>query len=182
MIDSGSHFENNERLQTLYQKHDTWLRKVAMNLSGNQDVVDDLVQELYLYLGEKCNPQLYYLDSFNLKYCHSFLNSRWNNLINREKKSIYSSDFKSIPVEEYDDTWDNQLYQFEQDVVKELDRLEKTGDWASAKLYRMYIFGDKSMEDLSTDIGISKSTLFLSVKKIKLHLQEKINKPIKPNE
>lgn len=180
-LDSGSleHMENNQRLDTLYRNHDTWLRKVAMNLSGNQDVVDDLVQELYLYLATKNNPKLYYLDSFNLKYCHSFLQSRWRNLINREKKSVYPSQFKDGEMEEYNPSWDNKLYNFEQDVLDELRRLEKTNDWAQAKIYKMYQFSDRTMEELSKDIGISKSTTFMSVKKIKLHLQQVINKPTK---
>lgn len=184
MLDSGSlqHIENNKRLETLYHKHDTWLRKVAMNVCGNEEVVDDLVQELYLYLGKKQNSKLYYLDSFNLKYCYSFLHSRWNNLINREKKSVYPSNFKDEPLKEYNSSWDNKLYNFEQDVLDELRRLEKTNDWAAAKIYKMYQFSDKTMEELSKDIGISKSTTFMSVKKIKLHLQNVINKPNKTPE
>lgn len=184
MFDSGSlqHIENNKRLETLYLKHDEWLRKVAMNVCGKQDVVDDLIQELYLYLGTKCNSKLYYLDSFNLKYCYSFIHSRWNNIINREKKSVYPQVFKETAVEEYDEEWDNNLYQFEQEVIKELKRLESTNDWAASKIYQMYQFSDKTMEELSKDIGISKSTTFMSVKKIKLHLQQTIKKPIKPKE
>ena len=46
----------------------------------------------------------------------------------------------------------------------------------------MYQFSDKTMEELSKDIGISKSTTFMSVKKIKLHLQNVINKPNKTPE
>jgi hypothetical protein len=41
----------------------------------------------------------------------------------------------------------------------------------------MYQFSDKTMEELSTDVGISKSTTFLNVKKIKQHLQEVIKRP-----
>ena len=51
--------------------------------------------------------------------------------------------------------------------------------WSSAKLYEMYQFSDKTMEQLSNDINISKSTTFLNVKKIKQHLQQTITKPKK---
>ena len=182
MIETGSLQENNKRLQVLHQKHDDWLRSVAYNLSGNKDVVDDLVQELYLYLGEKRNKKLYYLDSFNLKYCYTFLSSRWNNLINREKKSIYQQKFKDTFVDEYDDSWDKELERFEKDVLKELKRLEGTEMWPQAKIYHLYQFSNDTMEQLSKKVGISPTTTFLSVKKVKTHLKEVINKPKRPQD
>ena len=49
--------------------------------------------------------------------------------------------------------------------------------WSSAKIYELYTFGDKTMEKLSDEIGISKSTTFLNVKKIKKHLKDNIKNP-----
>ena len=181
MIETGSLQENNKRLQVLYQKHDDWLRSVAYNLCGNREVVEDLVQELYIYLGEKRNPKLYYLDSFNLKYCYTFLSSRWNNLINREKKSIYQSTFSDKLDEEYDDTWDNELERFEKDVLEELKKLQNSDLWPQAKIFELYQFSNDTMEELSKKVGISLTTTFLSVKKIKGHMKQVIDKPKKPN-
>lgn len=182
MIETGSLEENNQRLEKLYKNHDEWLRKVAYNLTPNGDVVDDLVQELYLYLAKKRNKDLYYLDSFNLKYCYAFIRSRFFNLVNREKKNVYLYKFKDGAQEEYDDRWDNELERFENDVLHELKRLESTKMWPQAKIFKMYQFSDDTMEELSEKIQISKSTTFLSLKKVKQHLQETIEKPKRPND
>ncbi len=49
--------------------------------------------------------------------------------------------------------------------------------WSSARLYELYAFADITMEELSKEIGISKSTTFLNIKKIKEHLKEVLNNP-----
>ena len=51
--------------------------------------------------------------------------------------------------------------------------------WSSAKLYELYAFSDLTMEELSSEVGISKSTTFLNIKKIKLYLKDKIDNPFK---
>lgn len=180
MTETGSLEEHNKRIETLYLKHDEWLRKVGYNLTNNHDVVQDLVQELYLYLGSKRNKDLYYLDSFNLKYCYSFLRSRYFNLINREKRNVYPQKFRDIEIDDYDIEWDNELQRFENDVIDELNKLQSSSMWSSAKIYKLYQFSDDTMEELSNKIGISKSTTFMSVKKVKQHLQKTIKKPKKP--
>lgn len=165
------------RLNILYRNHHDWLRSVAYNLSKNSDIADDLIQDLYLYLGEKKNQKLFFLDSFNLKYCHMFLSSRWVNLVKREQKNVYTDGIKDTEDTPYNEDWDKELERFEQDVIKELMKLRNTPMWSSAKIYELYQFSDKTMEELSNEIGISKSTTFLNVKKIKQHLQDKITKP-----
>ena len=54
------------RLGVLFTKHNDWLQAVLYNLSNNKAVSQDLVQDLYVYLGEKKNPKLFFQDSFNL--------------------------------------------------------------------------------------------------------------------
>ena len=180
MVDKHQELEKeiHKRLEVLYIQHHDWLRSVAYNLCKNTDTADDLIQELYLYLGEKKNPKLFFLDSFNLKYCHLFLSSRWVNLIKREKKSMYPTKWKDTMDDEYDVEFDEKLLQFEQDVINELDSLKLTPMWSSAKLYELYQFSDKTMDELSNDVGISKSTTFLNVKKIKQHLRKTIKNPL----
>lgn len=150
---------------------------VAYNLSKNVDTANDLVGELYIYLGEKQNPKLHYLDSFNLKYCQLFLSSRFYNKCNRDKKMVVTDSFTDNMDDEYDYEGDNRLEDSWNELIEELDDLKTTKMWSSAKLYEMYQFEDMTMEELSKKIGISKSTTFLNIKKVREHLRENINNP-----
>ena len=173
-MNSGSlEIEINKRLGVLYTKHNDWLQAVSYNIANNKTVSEDLVQELYLYLAEKKNPKIFFQDSFNLLYCHNFIRSRWINLIKRENKNIYPTNWRDEEDTIYDTEKDLQNQELYDDIIKEIQELQKTGMWSSAKIYEMYTFGDKTMEQLSQDIGISKSTTFLNVKKIKEHLKNK---------
>ena len=82
------HLENNIRLDILYRQSHNWLLAVSYNFCKDKEVADELVGTLYLYLAEKCNPALWYLNSFNLMYCHSFLKSRFLNKIKADKRNV----------------------------------------------------------------------------------------------
>jgi len=170
--------ENNKRLETLHKQSHKWLIAVAFNLSKNMETAEELVCELYLYLAEKCNPALWYLNSFNLMYAHSFLRSRFFNKIKSDKRKVeFTSDNDDV-VEEYDIDTDEKLEMAYNDVVDELKNMERTKKWASSKLYQLYAF-DKEMtlEKLASEIGISKSTAFLQTKKAKVHLRTVVKNP-----
>ena len=173
-MNSGSlELEIQTRLGVLYTKHDDWLQAVSYNLSNNKTVAEDLVQDLYLYLGEKQNVKLFFNDSFNLLYCHNFLRSRWINLVKRENKKIYPTKWKESEDTPYDNESDTNTQELFDNIKKEVDYLQSTSMWSSAKIYELYTFGDKTMEELSKEIGISKSTTFLNVKKVKQHIRNK---------
>lgn len=169
--------ENNERLSVLYTKHHKWLVASAYNQSQDIDTAEDLVQELYLYLGEKRNKKLYYRDSFNLLYCHNFIRSRFINFIKRQNKNVYPTKWKDTPIDEYDYDSDVRLHNAYDNLKEELKKLEQTKMWSSAKLFELYYFADITMDELSKQIGISKSTTFLNIKKIREHLKKLIDNP-----
>jgi len=176
MISGSVEFDNVNRLGVLYDKHHDWLNAVSYNLTKNKPVAEDLVQELYLYLAEKKNKKLFYQDSFNLLYCHNFLRSRYINLIKRENKNVYPHRWKDTEDKQYDTEQDLSNQKMYDDIKKEVKKLQQTPMWSSAKIYELYAFGNMTMEELSNAIGISKSTTFLNVKKIKQHLKNKFNK------
>lgn len=174
--------ENNRRLDTLFRESHNWLISVAFNLCKDKEVADELIQELYLYLAEKKNPSLWFGDSpgsFNLMYCHSFIRSRFFNKTKVDKRRADLDDDYDTIEEEYDVDKDERLETAYEDMVEELKRLEKTKLWAPSKLAQMYFFSDKTLEGLSNDVGISKSTTFLHVKKIKKHIRATIPNPFK---
>lgn len=153
----------------------------AFNVAKNKDIAEELVSELYLYLGERCNPQLYYLDSFNLQYCYAFLKTRFINRIKADKRVTKLADDYDIEEKEYDYDTDQKLEGAHDGIIDELKRLEGVPKiWASSKIYQMYTF-DKEMtyEKLSEEIDISKSTAYLHCKKIRKHLKETLPNPFK---
>ena len=170
--------ENNKRLDVLFRKSHGWLSAVAYNLSKDKEIADELVGELYLYLAEKCNPALWYLDSFNLMYAHAFLNSRFLNRIKAAKKNVPLSDSYDEVESEYDVDADEKIEDVYNKMVDELKRLERTRLWAPSKIYQMYAF-DKEMtfEKLASELKLSKSTVYLNCKKIKKHLKDTLDNP-----
>ena len=172
--------ENNRRLEVLYNESDGWLKAVAFNLTKNKESAEELVAELYLYLAEKCNPALWYLKSFNLMYCHSFIKSRFLNRIKVDKRSTSLSDSWDTTDEEYNVEGDEKFERAWDEVLGELKRLERTRMWAPAKIYQLYAFDEgMTLEKLANNIQISKSTAFLNCKKVKLHLRANIESPFK---
>jgi DNA-directed RNA polymerase specialized sigma24 family protein len=170
--------ENNKRLDILFRKSHGWLSAVAFNLAKDKEVADELVGELYLYLAEKCNPALWYLDSFNLMYAHAFLNSRFLNRIKAAKRNVPLSDSYDEVENEYDVDADEKVEDVYNKMVDELKRLERTKLWAPSKIYQMYAF-DKEMtfEKLASELKLSKSTVYLNCKKIKKHLKDNLDNP-----
>ena len=184
MIDSGSlHTEINKRLGVLHNQHHKWLMAVAYNKSKCKQVSQDLVQDLYVYLAEKQNPKVFFNDSFNLLYCYNFISSRFINYIKRQNKNFYldvhEEEWKDKQDNVYDVNQDKRLEHAYDSIKKELDTLKASRMWSSAKLYELYAFSDLTMEELSKEVGISKSTTFLNIKRIKLYLKDKIDNPFK---
>ena len=170
--------ETNKRLELLHNKSYKWLMSVAFNTSKDRDIAEELVAELYLYLAERPNPEIWFNDTFNLMYCRSFIQTRY---INRKKvdnrTGMISDEYdkEDIPYDEERD----QLWERTHDmIVEELKRMEWTRQWAPSKLAQMYFFNEgMTLEKLASEIRISKSTAFLNVKKVKKHLKEVIPNP-----
>jgi RNA polymerase sigma factor (sigma-70 family) len=167
------------RLENLYRNHYTWLLQVGKNITKNTDDAKDLISELFLYLGTKRNPKIFYDDSYNLMYCRRFMQTRWINHIHKVKKTQLTED-----IEVYDDV--DEEYNIEKDIelmktyeliIKEIDELAKTKMWPRAKLFQLYYMSDDTMIEVANKIGISKSTTFISIKKIREHLKSIINNP-----
>ena len=177
-IEMAKQKEHQKRLEVLFLKHHKWLSQCAYNISKDIDVADDLVGQLYIYLAEKVNPALYYADSFNLMYARSFLSSRFLNKTKRDKKVIYCEEYDTDEaVEEYDLQTDIAMENAYDNVLGELNHLKTTKLWSSARIYELYVFGEYTLDGLAKELNLSKSTVFLAVKKIKGHLKKQIQNP-----
>lgn len=174
--------ENRKRLDLLYKNSHKWLMGASYKITKDRNAADELVGELYLYLSEKVNPNIWYAEHFNLMYLRAFLQTRWLNRIKSEKRFVeygWKNDGEDTP---YDTAFDTKLEEAHTELRNELRSLETSKLWASAKLAEMYFFDDITLEKLAKRIKISKSTAFLNIKKIKLHLKDKLNNPFTDEE
>lgn len=174
--------ENNQRLDELFRNHHNWLIACAFNISKNRDTSEELVGELYLYLANRPNPALWYLNSFNLQYCYSFLKTRFINRIKIENRTKTLPDTYDEVESEYDIEFDKELELAYDTLVEEFKKMEQTKNWASSKLAQLYYFNDDmTLERLAEEIGICKSTAFTHIKKAKLLMREKLKSPFRSN-
>jgi RNA polymerase sigma factor (sigma-70 family) len=182
MIDSGSvsHIECEQRLTNLYTNSNHWLIKHAVKITKNKEEAEDLVQELYEYLHKKCNPKIFWGDAYNMFYCYRFLQSRWINKTKKLNRVVYKDEvIEEVIEEEYDVERDLLLENAHNEVVNELKRLAVTKLWPQAKIFELYWMSDRTLDELAKDIKISKSTVFLSVKKIRKYLENTLENPFK---
>lgn len=181
IIDSGSVEckECEKRLIGLYNESHNWLIGTAKKITKNVEEAEDMVQELYVYLHQKCNPKLFWGDnSYNLFYASKFLHSRFINKTKKLNRTTYVEEVWDTEFDiPYDEDKDLAIQKAHDDVLNELKHLEKTRMWASARIFELYWMSDKTLDEVAKDIGISKSTTFLAVRKIKNYLKEVIDDP-----
>jgi RNA polymerase sigma factor (sigma-70 family) len=169
--------ENNKRIEVLYRGHHNWLLACGKNISKSEEVSEDLVGDLYLYLGNKINPNIWYADSFNLQYCRAFLSSRFINFIKKQNKVERINPYYDREEETYDEDLDKRVEEEYGKLVSELEQMKQQKGWQSAMLFSIYYFGDRSYNQLAKEIGISKSTVFLNARKVKQHMVGVLRNP-----
>ena len=176
--------ECERRLINLHKESHKWLLNSANKITRNREESEDLVQELYIYLHEKCNPKLFWGDkSYNLFYASKFLHSRF---INKTKKLNRTSLVEEVwDIEEdipYDEEKDLQIQKAHEEVINELKKLAHTRMWPQAKIFELYWMSEDTLDEVARKIKISKSTTFLAVKKIRKYLKEVIDNPFDEKE
>jgi len=172
--------ENSDRLKILYNQSHTKLLGAAYNTCKDRDIAMDLVGDVYIYLGERINKNLYWKDSFNLFYCIRFIQTRWINKVKRDKKIVYSGVYEEVIIgDEYDEERDEKMQRAYERVLEECDKIKRTDKWVSEKLYSLYWITDteETLAGLSKKIGISPSTSFKHIKLMKEHLKNTIQNP-----
>lgn len=173
--------ENNRRLDILFRQKNDWLMAAAYNITKDRDAGQELVAELYSYIAERGNPNIWWGDDeFNMLYLHMFLKTRWINRIKQRDKNVQLPENWDKIDEVYDEELDIRMQQSYDEIVVEINELQRTRMWSSARLAELYFFTPQmTLDKLSKDIGISKSTSFLNIKKIKQHIKLTKKNPFK---
>lgn len=169
------------RLENLYKESHIWLIQVATNVTRDSENAADMVSDLYLYLHKHRKKEIFWGISYNLIYCMRYIKSRW--ISKREKLNRYKlyesmGDYDRAD-EVYDTDKDIQIQMTYELVKEEVEALKNTKLFAQSSLYKMYFYTDDNLSDISEKIGISKSTTFNAIKKVKTHLKNNIPNPFK---
>lgn len=183
MISGSISIECERRLTNLYNESHKWLLQVAFKVTKNTENAEDMVMELYEWLHTKQNPKIFWgTNSYNLLYCSKFIKHRFLNKtkkLNRVTLIGSSADMKGSEIEdvEYNTEQDIRMQVAHEDIMRELHKLSATRMWPQAKIFELYWCSDKTLDRVARDIGISKSTTFLAVRKIRQYLKEVIENP-----
>jgi DNA-directed RNA polymerase specialized sigma24 family protein len=178
-VSSSIQQQCSNRLDTLYRESYTWLLQCSYNICKNKEESEELVSDLFVYLAKKCRPKIWWGQSYNLMYCHKFLKHRWYNRADKLKRYQYTADIMIMDKEheEYDEERDIEIMKSYDSVISELKALSITKLWPAAKLYELYWMSDDTLNEVAKKIGISKSTTFLAIKKIRKHMALTIKNP-----
>jgi DNA-directed RNA polymerase specialized sigma24 family protein len=177
-LSSSMQISCNKRLENFYNDSSVWLHQVAYNITKNTEESEDLVADCWEYFIKKCNPKLYWKESYNRMYAMAFLKHRWINKVKKLNRVMYVADIvHDDPFEEYDYELDENVEKAHNEVMSEIKRLQRTRMWTSAKLYEMYWTSEDTLQELADKIGISKSTVFIGIKKVRKHLEKVIDNP-----
>jgi hypothetical protein len=91
----------------------------------------------------------------------------------------FSDTSNDIEENEYDTEKDLAIEKAHKEVIDELNRLQITKMWPQAKIFELYWMSDKTLDQVATDTKISKSTVFLAVKKVRRYLKDVVDNPFK---
>lgn len=170
-----------KHLTNLFNQSHVWLLKASYNVCKNREEAEELVGDLYEYLIKKQNKKIFWKDSYNLMYCLSFIKHRWINKTSKLNRVKYVGvvECNEDAFEEYDCQRDIDVMHAYDEVKKEIENLKKTKHFASAMLYEHYWYTDDTLNEVADKIKLSKSTVFIAIRKIKAHMKEIVDNPFK---
>jgi DNA-directed RNA polymerase specialized sigma24 family protein len=171
--------ECERRLNNLYKESHHWLIQSAKKVTKNTEEAEDLVSELYEYLHTKLNVKLFWgKNSYNLFYCSKFLHSRFINKTKKLNRTTYVEEVFPYEMDiPYDTERDLAIQKAHDEVLEEIKQLKLKKGFAPAMIFELYWMSDKTLDEVAKDIGISKSTTFLAVRKIRNYLKQVIENP-----
>jgi RNA polymerase sigma factor (sigma-70 family) len=171
-------------LNNFYVSHSVWIQQCAYNLTNDQDKKDDLIQDTFIKLLELSNDRFEKVrfgeNDLNTFFFYTTMKNHNINLIKKNREDVILNDTDTI-----DDKLDDSITErkerlleaLNRDINSYLDSMEQDNKlWFSAKLFRVYLEEDHTMDSLAAKTGISRSTIFTSLKNIKAHLREVFQK------
>lgn len=168
------------RINNFFISESRWMSAAALSMTGDEDEANDLTSLIYEKLCNKSKAdidKIAFADSLNKSYVHLYMKGRFLNGI-RDNKMEFEEDYNitTIPAETgYSDELEEFQMEFIDSINAYLDELATSSDpnvWFGARLFKLKLDTDKSFEQLAKETTISKSVLFTTHKKMRLHLEE----------
>lgn len=167
--------------------HSIWVEQVAYNLTQDSNSAQDLIQDTYVKLLELSDDRFEAIRfgpfDLNTYWVYITMKNHFLNKVKKQKETYIDVQESIIFEKESIDTTDEKELQFERlnkEINDYLDELEKDqARWFQAKLFRVYLNDGHSMESLSKHTGISKSTIFTTIRNMRLELREKFKQQYK---
>ena len=169
----------NQRLTNLYNQSHKTLLSFSNWVTKNKSEAEDITADLYVYLAKQCRQKIWWKDSYNILYCQKFIRHRWLNRAPKLDRMIYVGATLSNEIIdiEYDIERDERIMKAHDEVMKSIQSLKSTKMFAPAMIWELYWTSDDTLDDVAQKIGISKSTVFLSIKKVRKYLKENLQTP-----
>ena len=187
---------DNQILVKLNGMRDNWIAIANSFLNNNNSIAEDIVQDSYLKLlrlgklhktinvfdngDTKINIGYMYMTIRSIAYDYLKADGFNTGLLVRTLNDSLESNFSTIAINE-------QILKNHQDDDCSVERNEAMGlmidcmndvidncDWFDKQVYKLYIGSGKSMQDLSDETSISKTSINQAVQRVKSAIREAI--------
>ena len=159
-------------LNKIYKYNNEWV-SIAMTFLKNKEDAEDLIQDVYIKIHNKIQKgqiipsKILYKNDINKYYIRRVISTTCIDFI--RKKKPYT-DIEQINIQTHDDlsvkeNADNIIFENILNEVKNWDSKQKY-------LFELYMYSGLSMMKLSKIVGVSKSSVFNSLKKSKNRIKE----------
>lgn len=153
-------------LSIVSKNHKHYIRLV--NSWGEYEYAEDLVQEMYLRLYRLTTPERIIKDNeVNKSFVWITLKNMHLQLVRERKKmnKINIDEFTNIS-----DTDNTELFEALNRLDEHIKNECDSWHWYDTMLFKLYINSEMSMRDVSTETGISLTSIFETLKKCKERL------------
>ena len=161
------------------------LREVAHNIAGNERDGDDALQELMVCLFEKDKDKLnqIYLRDGLLWYCIRALALMLKSSTSRyyyKYKKYYTLIDGNITADQVADLG----FSGTNSTHKMLDNIEDIVNelyWYDREVFKLYYFQNNTLVGLAEQTGISRTSIFNTIKRVKSYIKKRLNEDSKIN-
>lgn len=159
------------------------LREIAHNIAGDKTNGDDALQELMVVLFDKDKDKLnkIYKTGGLLWYCIRTLNLMLNSKNSRyyyKYNKYYEHVNGNVSIDNISNTYysipttTNRLLEKIDDIINELY-------WYDKELFKLYYYTGSTLHGLAEQTGISRTSIFNTIKRVKLYIKKRINETYK---